>query len=129
SHDGRVVPLPTGISALVKQYLAHLQQLAEALTDSRPLLAQAIQKMLSGTGAELPLFFTLSEELNWYSMSATDVPGADLFDWPLPKNLFRHRYAQQLQRLDVHPEVIDGWMGHSERHAHTWGDRSPRCWI
>src|SRR5690606_23114386 len=38
-------------------------------------------------------------------------------------------YAQQLQRLDVHPEVIDGWMGHSERHAHTWGDRSPRCWI
>lgn len=129
SHDGRIVPLPAGISALVKQYLAHLQQLAETLTDRRPLLAQAIQHLLSGTAAELPLFFTLSEKLCWYSMNASEVPGADLFAWPLPKNLFRHRYAQQLQRLQVHPEVIDGWMGHSERHAQTWGDRSPRCWI
>ncbi|MAY14130.1 MAG: hypothetical protein CMI06_02195, partial [Oceanospirillaceae bacterium] len=129
SHDGRIVPLPTGISALVKQYLTHLDQLAAALTNVRPRLASAIRGMLSGEAAELPLFFTLSEELCWNSMNASEVPGADLFDWPLPKNLFRHRYAQQLQRLDVHPEVIDGWMGHSERHAHTWGDRSPRCWI
>ncbi len=129
SHDGRIVPLPAGISALVKQYLAHLQQLAETLTDRRPLLAQAIQRLLSDTAAELPLFFTLSEQLCWHSMNASEVPGADLFAWPLPKNLFRHRYAQQLQRLQVHPEVIDGWMGHSERHAQTWGDSSPRCWI
>ena len=129
SHDGRIVPLPTGISALVKQYLAHLQQLAAGLANVRPRLASAIRGMLSGEAAELPLFFTLSEELCWNSMNANEVPGADLFAWPLPNNLFRHRYAQQLQKLQVHPEVIDGWMGHSERHAHTWGDRSPRCWI
>ncbi len=129
SHDGRIVPLPTGISALVKQYLTHLDQLAAGLANVRQRLASAIRGMLSGEVAELPLFFTLSEQLQWHSMSANEVPGADLFAWPLPNNLFRHRYAQQLQRLQVHPEVIDGWMGHSERHAHTWGDRSPRCWM
>src|SRR5690606_20841106 len=86
SHDGRIVPLPTGISALVKQYLTHLDQLAAALTNVRPRLASAIRGMLSGEAAELPLFFTLNEELCWNSMNASEVPGADLFAWPLPKN-------------------------------------------
>lgn len=127
-HDGRLVPLPAGVSHLIQQYLTHLDQLAAALTNVRPRLASAIQGLLSGETAELPLFFTLNDQLSWQNMSATDVPGSELWLWPLPKNLFRHRYAQQLQRLQVHPEVIDGWMGHSERHAHTWGDRSSRCW-
>src|SRR5690606_32745584 len=81
SHDGRIVPLPTGISALVKQYLTHLDQLAAALTNVRPRLARAIRRMLSGETAELPLFFTLDKQLSWQNMSATDVPGSDLWLW------------------------------------------------
>jgi len=30
--------------------------------------------------------------------------------------------------MDVHPEVIDGWMGHGERGTTSYSDHSARCW-
>jgi len=47
----------------------------------------------------------------------------------LPKNLPRHWYAQRLHAEGVDCEVINAWMGHSERGAETYGDLSSRCFM
>lgn len=128
-HDGRVVPLPQKVIAIFREYLTHLEALSRILSNFNLDLSRNIYA-LTQTESEtssLPLFFQLDDSLNWRSMSETGLPGSDLFNWPLPRNLFRHRFGQQLDRQGVHPEVIDGWMGHAERQAASYGDYSPRC--
>ncbi|MBM94531.1 MAG: hypothetical protein CMI09_01590 [Oceanospirillaceae bacterium] len=127
-HDGRVVPLPQTVMVMVSEYLTHLDELSKLVSNTNPELSRSIDALTRSEPAPLPLFFQLDESLNWHSMSEVNLPGSDLFNWPLPRNLFRHRFAQQLQRHGVHPEVIDGWMGHAERQAASYGDYSPRCW-
>ncbi|MGS2742554.1 hypothetical protein ACU6TU_03010 [Halomonas sp. LS-001] len=128
-RSSRVVPLPDGATELLQSYVAHLYWLCDALKAVNAVLADAIKQVLeNGNSASLPLFFLLDEALAWHSMSSTDLPGTPLFQWPLPGNVFRHRYAQQLRYLKVPAEVVDGWMGHAERSVATYGDFSSRCW-
>lgn len=126
-HAGRLVPLPRTAITLLKQYLAYLDRLVSAITPLNHELATEIASLSSGSEG-LPLFFLLDKFLNWHQMSDSGLPGLPLFEWPLPANLFRHRYSQQMAILGVETDVIDGWLGHAERAVATFGDSSPRCW-
>ncbi|WP_030074521.1 hypothetical protein [Halomonas alkaliantarctica] len=129
-RNGRMVPLADKAIKFVEAYLSYLQRLAEHLLSTHPVISSRINTLLElPAKAEQPLFFLLDESLNWHSMPATDLPGATLFDWPLPPNLFRHRLAQQLPLLGVDNEVVDGWLGHAEKSVATYGDTSARCWM
>ncbi|MEL7968646.1 hypothetical protein AAG587_19985 [Vreelandella neptunia] len=128
-RSSRMVPLPDRAIELLQCYVTHLQWLAQALKSENAVLAGAIHQTLDNKDLPaLPLFFLLDDSLVWHSMTNTDVPGVPLFQWPLPGNVFRHRYAQQLRYLKVPAEVVDGWMGHAERSVATYGDFSPLCW-
>lgn len=127
-HAGRMVPLAQGALKLLRNYCEHLRRFKRALADSHPELSQRIGQVLDGRSESLPLFFLLDTHGAWHPLNDASVTGANLFDWPLPKNLFRHRFSQQLARLGVDPEVIDGWMGHGERGTTSYSDHSARCW-
>src|SRR5690554_2918262 len=126
-HNGRIVPLPQKAAQIVKSYIDHLQKLALEIQPLNAELAKNIMQAASQGSNSIPLFFLLDDKLNWRSMNALDLPGVPLFEWGLPKNLFRHRYAQHLYKADVPVEIIDGFMGHAERGVITYGDTSPRC--
>ena len=102
-HNGRMVPLPKKAQSFFKAYTIHLAQLAVAIKDTRPELADDIKALPFGKTDRLPLFFLLDSAARWHSASETGLPGGRLFNWPLPSNLFRHRYAQELAREGVHP--------------------------
>lgn len=127
-HCGRMVPLADGARALVNAYCEHLRKLQAVLARQDSGLAERIEQVLQGASDSLPLFFFLDPFGSWHPLNDTTVPGAELFEWSLPNNLFRHRFSQQLARRNVNPEVVDGWMGHGERGATTYSDHSPRCW-
>jgi integrase len=127
-HCGRMVPLADGARALVNAYCEHLRKLQTVLAHQDARLADRIERVLQGTSDSLPLFFFLDQFGSWHTLNDTSIPGAELFEWSLPHNLFRHRFSQQLARRNVNPEVVDGWMGHGERGATTYSDHSPRCW-
>jgi integrase len=127
-HSGRMVPLANGARALVSAYCEHLRHLQKGLANQDAELSGRIDQVLQGASNSLPLFFFLDSSGLWHSLSDETVQGAGLFQWSLPKNLFRHRFSQQLARCGVNPEVIDGWMGHGERGATTYSDHSARCW-
>lgn len=130
ARNGRMVPLADKALEFVEAYLSYLQRLADHLLSTHPVVASRINTLVElPAKAEQPLFFLLDESLNWHSMSATDLPGVPLFDWPLPPNLFRHRLAQQLPLLGVDNEVVDGWLGHAEKSVATYSDTSARCWM
>jgi len=77
------------------------------------------------------LFFFLQRQydsLTWRSVSESAISELQLFSWPLPLNLFRHRLAQISRRFGLHPEIIDGLLGHAEAHSATHGDHSVRIW-
>ncbi|OZB16551.1 MAG: hypothetical protein B7X58_05220 [Marinobacter sp. 34-60-7] len=128
-HNGRLVPLPLGAWNLVEMYKTHLGELAKVIEPVRSDLAEEISQLRKQPSAKLPLFFLLDEAIHWRSLSDRSIPDTEWFNWPLPSNLFRHRYAQQLARSGVDTEVIDGWMGHAERGVATYSDLSVRCWI
>ncbi|CAA0110701.1 Tyrosine recombinase XerC [Zhongshania aliphaticivorans] len=128
-HNGRIVPLPEQLAKLLAAYLDYLARLQKDLEALRPELAGKLLALLERKGGELPLFFFLDEQLSWHQTSDGDLLGLPIVGWSLPPNLFRHRYSQRLSRADVPCDVIDGWMGHSERGGAAYGDYSPRCWI
>ncbi|MCO4320692.1 tyrosine-type recombinase/integrase [Aliidiomarina quisquiliarum] len=128
-HSGRLVPLcPSAVKHLLN-YLDHLECLAQLLKEPFPELAAHITKTSQGTTKELPLFFTLDDNLQWHSLSVKHFDEAQLMNWPLPPNLFRHRFAQVLSSLQVPSDILEGWMGHGERGVACYGDYSPRCWL
>ncbi|WP_417522018.1 hypothetical protein [Marinobacter sp.] len=127
-HSGRLIPLPDRVTALLHSYLTHLNALAQQVTPHRSTLGTNIRSLANGLSAHMPLFFLLDPALKWHSMGDIALLEEPLFDWPLPANLFRHRYAQSLSSWGVEPEVIEGWMGHAERSVSTYHDYSPRCW-
>ncbi|MBS3670010.1 hypothetical protein [Vreelandella boliviensis] len=128
-RSSRVVPLPMGAVKLVQCYISHLQSLAEALANTNTALSEEIRKAFKDDGVStLPFFFLLDESLAWHSMATMNLPSVPLFQWPVPRNVFRHRYAQQLRYLGIPAEIVDGWMGHAERSVASYGDFSPRCW-
>ena len=132
TREDRLVPLPRAISDWIREsYIRYLALLSQQLAAEHPHLAHEIQ-LLTQPGVErsMPLFFLLTEtgELTWSSVSEQAVEASEIFGWPLPLNLFRHRLAQILRRLGLDPEIIDAILGHSDNAASTHGDRSFRVW-
>ena len=128
-HNGRIVPLPEKLAKLLAAYIDYLARLQKYLEALRPELAEKLLALLEHKDGELPLFFFLDEKLSWHQTSDGDLLGLPIVGWSLPPNLFRHRYSQRLSRAGIPCDVIDGWMGHSERGGAAYGDFSPRCWI
>tara|TARA_R110001592_G_scaffold224197_1_gene479760 strand:+ start:2015 stop:7387 length:5373 start_codon:yes stop_codon:yes gene_type:complete len=128
-HSGRLVPLPSSISKLIHAYLNYLDNLATAIQPLRPELSENLRLLVEGGSPAMPLFFQLDNALKWHPMGDSDLPGLPLLTWALPSNVFRHRFAQLLAQAGVSIEVVDGWMGHSERGVSSYSDYSPRCWI
>lgn len=127
-HNGRLVPLPDKTREIIQEYTAYLERLSPIIAQERAGLAEDVITLSKGMDSTLPLFFLLDGNLKWHSSSERTLPGGTLFEWSLPSNLFRHRYAQQLSRNGVNVEIIDGWLGHAERSVASYGDYSPRCW-
>ncbi|MEW7995126.1 MAG: hypothetical protein AB2825_11880 [Candidatus Thiodiazotropha endolucinida] len=133
AKQGRLNPLPDALcNHLIQDYPEYLARLADALQAVHPELAAEINVLSeqSSTG-RLPWFFFLerSPGLRWVSVSESEIDKLELYDWPLPLRLFRHRLANQLRLRNVHAEIIDGLLGHSEVGAASYGDNSPRCWM
>ena len=133
ARTGRVFPLPMSLMAEVQHsYLKHLWCVADALKASAPELSAAMSTLARGQASDrLPLFFLLatgSGKISWRHASEKHLRELDIFDCPLPLNLFRHRLATRLRRDGVDPEVIDAALGHAESGASTHGDHSFRIW-
>ncbi|MAY39122.1 tyrosine-type recombinase/integrase [Spongiibacter sp.] len=128
-HDGRMVPLPDNLIVLMRAYQDYLSMLAVAIAPHKAELAEKIHMVLGCSECDLPLFFLLDKQLSWRQSSDSDVLGLPQMTWSLPSNVFRHRYSQQLSRAGIPQDIVDGWMGHSERGGASYGDFSPRCWV
>lgn len=131
-HQGRLVPLPPeAVDLLVNTYLRHLERVASLLTAQGSALgAQVAQLGKQGVEHPLPLFFFLGQQpsLHWVEVSERTLSALELFDWPLPWNLMRHRLSTGLRRLGISPEVINGICGHAEQGTAAFGHFSTRSW-
>ena len=123
-HSGRIAPLPEQAIKMLQAYVAFLDKLAAAIEPHRAgwPVRYGCGQGSSGNSRCFPVGFRIAVALHQPKL------GCELFEWGLPANLFRHRYAQQLLKEYVHPEVIEGWMGHAERGVATYSDYSVRCW-
>ncbi|TXT21808.1 MAG: Uncharacterized protein FD134_2543, partial [Gallionellaceae bacterium] len=130
AREGRLALLPVKVCELVGQhYLAHLGALARALKEASPALSAELESMSGGRPCSaMPLFFLLSPDFCWRSITEEMITGQKLFDWPLPLNLFRHRLSAWLRHHSADPEVIDSILGHAETGNATHWDCSFRIW-
>lgn len=134
ARTGRLAPLPMSLMAEVQHsYLKHLSCVANALEASAPELSAAMASLAQGQeSSRLPFFFLLAtgpgKTISWRHASEKHLRELDLFDCPLPLNLFRHRLATRLRQDGVDPELIDALLGHAESGASTHGDHSFRIW-
>jgi integrase len=132
---GRLVALPDRLLYFIcKDYLLHLRVIAHAIGIEKSPLASEIDRIAKGLHSDrMPFLFFLNnndgEVLDWESVSASRVSSLDLFDWPLPANLFRHRLAKLLPAEGVHQEIVDGFLGHVESGLETYGDFSTRSFL
>ncbi len=130
-HKGRLCPLPQSLNLYLKTtYTKHLHHISNALSQLNPDLSTEILKLANrNPSGNLPYFFFLSKDgMNWKSLSTKKSYETAFFDWPLPSNLFRQRFAKVLARKGLDNEIIDGFMGHVEKGMATWGDFSIRNW-
>lgn len=129
---GRVIPLPNiAVQLMNKLYLPYLRQLIEKLqTQGAPLAAELSTIFDPHATPLLPLFFLLksANPNNWDEVTEGALSDRQLFDWPLPPNVFRHRMATELRRAGLDPELVDAQLGHAEAGAETFSDLSTRCW-
>ncbi len=131
-HQGRLVPLPPeAVDLLVNTYLRHLERVAPLLTAQGSALgAQVAQLGKQGVEHPLPLFFFLGQQPSLHSVEISErtLSALELFDWPLPWNLMRHRLSTGLRRLGISSEVINGICGHAEQGTAAYGQFSTRSW-
>lgn len=129
---GRVIPLPNiAVQLMNKLYLPYLRQLIEKLqTQGVPLAAELSTIFDPHATPLLPLFFLLkpANPNNWDEVTEGALSDRQLFDWPLPPNVFRHRMATELRRAGLDPEIVDAQLGHAEAGSETFSDLSTRCW-
>ncbi|MFN7023624.1 MAG: hypothetical protein ACK4QP_03720 [Pseudorhizobium sp.] len=132
-HDGRMVVLPSELVRLFRDfYLPHLRRLASSLSSQDPPLSQELQALSAGAASTaMPALFFLREDparnsLRWFEVSEVTLDSMEVFSWPLPWNLFRHRTSTSLRRLGQDPEIIDGLLGHAEGGTATYGRFSAR---
>ncbi len=135
-HDGRIVVLPGELAQLFQDfYLPHLRRLASSLSSQDPPLSQELHALSTGAAsAAMPALFFLGEDLarkslRWFEVSEVTLDSMEVFSWPLPWNLFRHRTSTSLRRLNQDPEIIDGLLGHAEGGTATYGRFSARARI
>lgn len=132
ARQGRLVPLPPElIKEIFGEYGRHLCMVIDLVRHAHPVMAEQIQALTEGQRSAMPYFFFLESNdgvLRWKSVSEASIDSLELFDWPLPLNLFRHRLAQRLRRLKLNAEIIDGLLGHAESHGASYGDHSFRVW-
>ena len=132
-HQGRLVPIPEWVCQLVRVfYLEHLKRISTLLSTADPSFSSTIAAMADGKPSpNLPLFFILSEtrKLRWVEVSESSLAALDLFTWPLPWNLMRHRLPTQLKRDGHNSEIINGITGHGESGTDSYGEYSTRCWL
>ncbi len=129
ARNGRLVPLPDKVCELVKHYLDHLNVLAQAIKVVNPALSEELELMAKGCpSSTMPFFFFLSRDFGWRSASEEQITSLQLFDCPLPLNLFRHRLSTWLRHQGADPEVIDSILGHAETGNATHWDCSFRVW-
>jgi len=132
-NKGRLLTIPDKlISYLKNEYLAHLRIVASELKSVNVALADEIDHISQAKHtSKLPFLFFLkvSEKIDWASVTPSEVEKLDLFEWPLPSNLFRHRLAKLLPREGVFQEIVDGFLGHMESGLETYGDYSTRSFI
>jgi len=128
THSGRLVPLCASAVKHLQNYVSHLLNTATQLKEDFPELSAVLEKLSQGQTDEMPLFFTLDNNLQWHSISVTKLNESQVFNWPLPNNVFRHRFSQALTSLHVPSDVVESWLGHGERGVASYGDFSPRCW-
>ncbi len=131
-HQGRIVPVPEWVASLVSDYyLPHLGRMAELVADQDAPLSHELRQMSEGRpNDQLPLFFLLGSEpkLHWIEVSETSLRALEVFSWPLPWNLMRHRLATALKRVSVDHECINGITGHGENGTAAYGPYSMRIW-
>ncbi|ODS67143.1 MAG: hypothetical protein ABS37_00930 [Acidovorax sp. SCN 65-108] len=132
-HDGRMVVLPSELVRLFQDfYLPHLRRLAASLSSQDPPLSQELQALSAGAASTvMPALFFLREDharksLRWFEVSEVTLDSMEVFSWPLPWNLFRHRTSTSLRRLGQDPEIIDGLLGHAEGGTAAYGRFSSR---
>lgn len=129
---GRVIPLPKiAVKLMSELYLPYLRQLLVQLQiQGAPLAAELSTIFDPQASPLLPLFFLLkpSNSNRWEEVTASALSDSQLFNWPLPSNVFRHRMATELRRAGLDPELVDAQLGHAEAGAETFSDLSTRCW-
>ena len=129
-QSGRIVPLPSGFATfLQKRYLPHLHGLAIHLREKAPALATELF-LTAGQqpSGRMPFLVFINASNEWIEISPSALYRYADIDWPLPTNLFRHRFANQLRVFGVDAEVVEGLMGHAEWDNHTWSYTSIRSW-
>lgn len=131
-HQGRLIPLARHAVELLRlHYLPHLKRLGSILSTFNAAMSTVVLDHAQGqANSALPLLFFLSSEpeLGWSEVSETSLAALNLFQWPLPWNLMRHRLPTELRRLGVNPEIINGLTGHGEQGTAAYGPYSMRIW-
>lgn len=131
-NKGRLLALPDGIvNYITKDYMLHLRVIAQAVGIEQSPLASEIYRLSEQKHSEkIPLLFFLivkdNQTMDWEPVTATGVGKLNLFEWPLPANLFRHRLAKLLPAGGVNQEIVDGFLGHVESGLESYGDFSTR---
>lgn len=132
-NKGRLIALPLKLINFVrKDYLMHLRVIAQSISIEKSPLAAEIDLLSSGLHSDkMPFMFFIKagDTLDWESVSSSKINAFNLFDWPLPANLFRHRLAKLLPLEGIHQEIIDGLLGHVETGLESYGDFSTRCFL
>ncbi|MGH8645090.1 MAG: tyrosine-type recombinase/integrase [Gammaproteobacteria bacterium] len=129
---GRIIPIPEEIVLFLRDvYLPYLKEFALKIRSGLPDLSEEIAKQGAGLGStKIPLFFFVRNrpDFEWRAVTESTLDQLELFAWPLPWNLFRHRLSVRLRALSLDPELIDAQLGHAETASETFGDYSTRCW-
>lgn len=132
-NKGRLLTIPERLVRYLKsEYLAHLRIVANEIKTINAKLAEEIINISQAKhSSKLPFLFLLkaNTKVDWTSVTHSEVQKMDLFEWPLPSNLFRHRLAKLLPREGVSQEIVDGFLGHMESGLETYGDYSTRCFV
>lgn len=131
---GRLVPVPADLCKFIeKKYLTHLRILANQLETKNLELSQEIRLMVSfKPSGKLPFFFCLDAYENvvqWTRTIPRATLGFELFDCPLPLNMFRHRYAKKLRKEGLNYEIVAGFLGHVDSGSAPYGIHSHRCFM
>lgn len=131
-HQGRLVPIPPAVVTLLREcYLPHLTRLATLVSDLDSSLSRELKNISQGVDSEqLPLFFFLTREprVRWFEVTETSLTALEIFSWPLPWNLMRHRLPTTLKNSGQNHEIINGITGHGDQGAAPYGPFSMRLW-